>query len=276
MKELIKNKVNYSSLIFRLDKDFYALRIDMISSILILEDESITTLPNTSKEIRGIMNLRGDIIAIIDLRYVFGIISLDEEYREFKDMLDARKQDHLNWVEALQRSVDTGEEFTLATDPHKCKLGVWYDNFKTEFDSINYHIRKLDEPHKKLHKAALEVKNCSKDCEACERKECLKDIFVRIEKEYVPKIVSLLEDAKDVFMTNFKEMVIALDIGDQRIGIIVDEVLGIENLIPLEKKYSLGNGGKNYILHTAKSEALDDVVMVINDKELFSSLGVLE
>lgn len=275
MKEITKEKSSCLSIVFKLNTNLYALKVNIISSILLLEEKNIAKIPNTSAKIRGIMNLRGNIIAIVDLRCVFGITSLQKEYSTFKNMLDARIQDHLTWVEELNCSVKEGRKFKLTTDPHKCKLGIWYDNFTTDLDSINHHMKKIDEPHRKLHQAALNVQNCQRNCESCTRKECLENILKKVEDEYVPHVVCLLEQAKDIFISNFRETIIVLDIGEQQIGIIVDEVVGIEHLKLLRKNNRSEKNSKNYILNTAQSKDLDKVVQIINDKKLLTHLEIL-
>lgn len=275
-KNIIKeNYSNYPWLVFRLNKNIYAINIKFVSSIMIFE-QNITEIPNTPKYIKGLVNLRGNIISIVDLRQIFGIIPLEEEYKNFKDMLELRKQEHLNWVKELEKSVETGEKFNLTTDPHKCNFGIWYDNFKSEFSSINHLMKKIDEPHKKLHYAAIEVSNCSKNCSSCERSECLKSIFERIDKKYVPIIIDILDDAKKVFKDNFKEILVVLEINEQQVGIIVDEVKSIQSLSILKKNensYEIKNN--KFIKNVANVKENDAPIMIIDDNKFFDYLNIV-
>lgn len=53
-------------IVFRLKEQQYGVDIQQVRSIEKLQN--ITTLPNTSNFMEGVINLRGDVIAIIDLR----------------------------------------------------------------------------------------------------------------------------------------------------------------------------------------------------------------
>ena len=83
----------------------------------------------------------------------------------FEQMIDDRKQDHINWVNELERYMVEGGSFKLARDPHQCALGKWYDHFTTDNMSVTNLLKKIEEPHENLHKAADEAENCKKDCE---------------------------------------------------------------------------------------------------------------
>lgn len=56
---------------FRLDEKYYAFPLLKVREIIRLTD--ITPVPRTSEYIRGIINLRGKIIPVFDLRRRFGI-----------------------------------------------------------------------------------------------------------------------------------------------------------------------------------------------------------
>mgnify|MGYP006282369975 FL=1 len=62
-------------LTFKLGKEFYAIEIMNVTEIIGLE--KITEVPDTSKYVMGIINLRGQIIPVIDVRLRFGLESKD-------------------------------------------------------------------------------------------------------------------------------------------------------------------------------------------------------
>lgn len=63
---------------FFLDKEEYAVDIHKVKEIIGLMD--ITHVPNTPHYIRGVLNLRGKVIPVIDLRLKFGM-----EFKEYGD-----------------------------------------------------------------------------------------------------------------------------------------------------------------------------------------------
>ncbi len=56
---------------FSLGKEFYALEIVYVTEIIGIQN--ITEVPNVKDHIKGIINLRGMIIPVVDIRYRFGM-----------------------------------------------------------------------------------------------------------------------------------------------------------------------------------------------------------
>ncbi len=70
MSELAK-KQGLQVVVFRLSNEEFAIDIQQLREVLKYVD--ITRLPQTSHFIEGVINLRGDVIPVIDLRKRFGI-----------------------------------------------------------------------------------------------------------------------------------------------------------------------------------------------------------
>jgi purine-binding chemotaxis protein CheW len=79
MQETVESKVKEGKYItFRLGKEEFGIKIEAIHQIIGITD--ITPIPHTPDYIKGVLNLRGRIIPVIDLRLKF---SLEErEYDE--------------------------------------------------------------------------------------------------------------------------------------------------------------------------------------------------
>ncbi|MEA3422381.1 MAG: chemotaxis protein CheW [Bacillota bacterium] len=60
---------------FEVNKEHYALPIDTVNQIIGLQD--ITLIPNQPKYLKGVINLRGQIIPIVDFRLRLGMEPLD-------------------------------------------------------------------------------------------------------------------------------------------------------------------------------------------------------
>lgn len=229
MKCTDNEKISFPSIIFKVKGELYSINSEHVETILQLPQHE--PVPDARPAITGVFMHRGHTVTMLDLRTVLEMPTLEQEYIEFCEMLEARKQDHIHWVEELERTAKAGEPFTLATDPHKCKLGRWYDHFECEIQEVNFHLRKIEAPHKRLHEAAVEVAGCSQDCPACSRAECLKNVLARVRGECMPKILKLLDETKDIFRTTvYHEMALVLR-GERKLGIIVDEVIAVEDLV---------------------------------------------
>ena len=99
--EEIKKSVNGDMpwIIFNLCQNKFAVCSDMISGMTELPSE-IVPVPTANKALMGVGVIRGQIVPLINLREFFGMRSLDDEYEEFKEMLEQRKRD-MNKVQLM-------------------------------------------------------------------------------------------------------------------------------------------------------------------------------
>ncbi len=87
----LKKEENTSFITFTLDEETYAVPIQAIEEIIGLQE--ISLLPNVPEFIKGVINLRGEIVPIMDLRLKFG---LDEKgYTQFTVFLIVRVEERL-------------------------------------------------------------------------------------------------------------------------------------------------------------------------------------
>jgi chemotaxis signal transduction protein len=117
----------------------------------------VTRVPTTPDYVRGATNLRGRVLPVVDLRSRLGLPTADAEVAEFVALLEAREQDHVRWLDELAACVEEGREFKLATDPHQCAFGKWYDGFRTDNRRLAFQLGQFDRPHRAIHAVAGEV-----------------------------------------------------------------------------------------------------------------------
>lgn len=223
--EEIKRSVNGEMpwIVFNLCQSKFAVSSDMVSGMTEVPSE-IISVPSDNKALAGVSVIRGQIVPLINLREFFGMKSLEDEYESFKEMLDQRKKEHIEWTNELKRCLETGDNFGLITDPHQCKFGTWIDEFSSERNDLNAHVAHISKPHSKLHKVAQEI--FAEGISDAEKEGMLYEA----EFFYMPKILSLIEEAKDVFKENFKGIVLLVqpEGSEKTIGLMCDEVYSVE------------------------------------------------
>lgn len=213
-------------LIFKIQNTMYAVNGEMINSIFVLE-QPITHVPMSESHVRGIVNVRGEIVPILDMRVLLELPTAEKEYEDFKSMLELRKSEHEEWVEEFDKSLRNDTPFLLETDPHKCAFGKWYDSFSTESSTIEHYMKQIKEPHKKLHECAGEVLNME---HRCEQPEVCQKALKLAEEVYMPATLNLIDKALEVYNENNKQMVIVVQYEDIQMGILVDEVVEVTNI----------------------------------------------
>ena len=242
--------------------------VDGASVISIQRMEEFTLTPHTPDEIFGSINFRNQVISILDLRTVFGLPTRIKEYSDFIKMLDQRKQDHIKWVNTLKETVRNNTHFPLATCPHQCAFGKWYDKYNHPNKKIMFHLEKIREPHNKLHYAALDVaKIQEKDRSEHEKNEEIQNILHQVEHEYMTTVVGLLDSAKAMFKDIYQTMLIVLE-DIEPIAVAVDEVVAVTNLeeVAVEKE-SLMHG--TMVQRFLKGKNDDDIIYHLSHEALF-------
>lgn len=260
--------MEYPWLIFQLKNNCYAINSEFVSSIFILP-ASIASLPEAPPYIKGILNLRGSMLPLVQLRTIFGLETIDQEHDIFTEMLEQRKQDHIYWAQELESCIKENRPFTLATDPHQCAFGKWYDNFESEQLSVNNHLSKIDLPHKQLHQCAEKVMRCYSEDGDLDW-PCAEGVLEQLDKKIVPQIVKLLDETKEIFSNYFREMIIVLENKDERIGLIVDEVLSVDDLEMMESNLHINQDIRCsvYMTDVAKFHHNDQMVYLLDGEKL--------
>lgn len=210
----------------------YAIPCEFVLSLSQLKN--VTPLPKSPKEISGVIDFRGQIIELIDIKKILNFKPTKEEIQEFYELMDARRQDHINWLTTLENSVKNETEFTLTTDPHKCAFGKWYDSYNPEIGNIMFltTFSRFDTPHKAIHAIAIKANELMKNNDHA---GALKVIESTRDTE-LQQMMHLFDDIKESFKESKREIVIVLGDGKNNISIAVDEVIAIEFLTEIDQE----------------------------------------
>jgi purine-binding chemotaxis protein CheW len=186
----------------------------------------VSEVPNTGANVRGVINLRGRVLPLIDLRKRIGLASLAEEKAAFSAMLEQREKDHHNWLQELESSVTEQREFKLTTDPHKCAFGKWYDAYKPESTMIAMHLKKFDEPHKRIHGVAAEVQNLV----AQGLHEQAQALIEETRTSTLARLVELFAELRSLIGESSREIALIVEDSGKRFAISADSALSVEKL----------------------------------------------
>lgn len=194
----------------------------------------LTPLPDSPGNLRGVMLVRGESVAVHDLRGLLGMSPRPQEVAEMQAMFQAREEDHRRWLAELERSVTEARPFTLATDPHKCAFGKWYDSYKTSNILLESHLRKFDAPHRRIHALAVEVSGL---VEAGDASKAMK----RIEETRVgdlSEMIRLFGQLRELLASTSTEIALVLrgEPGRPRYAYTVDNIESVQDLRPVSSE----------------------------------------
>jgi DNA-binding transcriptional MocR family regulator len=78
----------------------------------------VTAVPRVPPYVRGVINLRGSVVPLIDLRVMLGVQSLQDQFAGIDALLAARLEGHKRWIGELEVSVKESRPFKLALGHH--------------------------------------------------------------------------------------------------------------------------------------------------------------
>jgi chemotaxis signal transduction protein len=185
---------------------------------------SVCRIPHPRQEIRGVMNLRGSILPLIDLRTMMGMESLASEVAATVQLLVEREEDHVRWIAELDLAITERRAFTLARDPHACKFGKWYDHFKTDNESLAFLMRSFEKPHAAIHAVA----DTAMAQMAAGNLEGARDLVQAVRAGAFREMVRLFMLARETLPHTTREVAMLVQYRGQIIAVSVDEIETLE------------------------------------------------
>ncbi|MCP3682225.1 MAG: hypothetical protein GY861_05985 [bacterium] len=191
---------------------------------------SLTPVPKTPEYVRGVINLRGQVFPVVDLRLKMGMKSFVAETDELIALLTQREQDHKNWLAELELSVREKRDFKLATDPHKCAFGKWYDTFETDNRVMSNCLAKFDAPHQRIHGIAIKVKELVSEGDY----DSAYEVINQTREGELAEMIKLFAEIRLLVTDSIHEIALVLEYKEDAIVVSVDSVATVETLVVSE------------------------------------------
>ena len=188
----------------------------------------VAEIPDVPDYVRGVINLRGRVIPLLDLRKRMGLTSAREETESFCTLMEQREQDHRRWLNELEASVKECRPFTLATDPHKCAFGKWYDTYHADNSWVDGLLKRFDAPHQEIHGIAIQVENLK----AKEAHGAAEELIRKTREGALAKMLKLFADLRELVRHAGRETAVILQNEGKMFAISIDLAESIEKLQP--------------------------------------------
>jgi len=256
--------------LFQLKGVLYAVACKNVREIIVLP--KVTGVPCAPPDVRGVINLRGKIIQLMDLRVRLGMPPLRTETETLIQLLHDREKDHRNWLAELEACVREGRPFAMARDPHRCKFGLWYDQFKTEDRLLRMTLPSMDEPHKKIHATADQALDLA---EKGQRDKALELINARRNHE-LASLIKLFEESRRTLVDGNREAAVVLVRRNDFLAFSADLVEAVEHIpeesiAPMPPALAGLNPGLQ--CRVGKRAKTNETILMLND-DFFSSVAV--
>ncbi|MCC9599166.1 chemotaxis protein CheW [Stieleria sp. JC731] len=256
-------------LICKVGGESYAIQVDCVLELLALQKLNITPLPGMPSHVEGMINLRGQTLCVQNIRTMFGMTSLKNENDAIIEMLEERKRDHIFWLDQLDASVHQGTEFQLATDPHECKFGKWYDQLLADPEEMNRFARdqialvdimsRFNGPHQRIHAIAEKVTALVAKGDT----EKANAIIEHAKANDLQELLELFSNACDLVQRFHIGVVVVVERDNKRAGLVVDSVCDVKEF--QKDNYLPHNllGGDDWIQGFVQDEETKDLIQVI-------------
>jgi purine-binding chemotaxis protein CheW len=212
----------------------HGIRCSEIKEMLVMPNTAM--IPGAPAFIRGLINLRGELLPVVDLRKRLQMPSITEQAEALCELLEQRAADHRRWVGELKATVRENRAFTLATDPHKCAFGKWYDNYNSDKVLSNNVLagnvlfltllKRFDAPHKRIHALAEQIKQRRDRNEAVQAVRMIEDA----EKGDLAIMLELFKQFQALIRDTRREIAIVLSGKGRNFAVSVDSIIAVEPL----------------------------------------------
>lgn len=212
--------------IVQLKTQWFAIATRCMREMLVLPE--LAAIPDVPDYVRGVMNLRGRVVPIIDLRKRIGMASAAGETDAFCNLMAQREQDHRNWLGELEASVRERRKFALTADPHKCAFGKWYDAYRAGNVWVTALLSKFDQPHRQIHGVAAQVQEAM----AAGKPEQAGQLIEETRGSVLRLMIQLFAELKNLVREVRRETAVVLAVSGRTFAVSVDAAVSIEKLVP--------------------------------------------
>lgn len=244
-------------LIFTLSGNAYAVNSKYVNGIE-MKSERITPLPKAPDVYCGMVERRGEVYPILNMRKVFGFKSLDEELGEFRNLIEEKIAEEKAWFGKIISQIESGDNVHIINQNNN----KFFDKLaECDSSAVTAKLEKAKRAFNDLSAALNDVLTA-----APAEKEML---LSRAKNEAFRQVLVSLDGIVKAQESAFREIVVVLNGESQMLGLLVDQVLAVDKIrsvtgsermrVLMQSKYFEG---------VAQNDRVDLEILVINEEEL--------
>jgi purine-binding chemotaxis protein CheW len=260
-------------LLFTVKNRAFAISTGFVQEMLAVPE--VVEVPDVPSYIRGVINIRGNVYKLVDMRMRLGLKSHQQEIDELIEELNQREKEHKGWLDELESCVKEDRKFTGEVDPHQCKFGRWYDSYEPEDYVVQMELRKFDQPHKAIHHTAEQVLELAAEGK---KDEALEIIDMRRNGE-LAMMIDQFAKIRQVLHETHRDIAIIVELdeeGNNGYALAVDKVDSVENLdLSNDQKQTKDiskDFGANFSGKIAHREGSEQLVLLLDPQWIGDSI----
>lgn len=256
-------------LVFKLQNLLYSVNSRIVNGIL-QYPEDVTPVSSAPDTFRGIINYREAVMPLLDLRKVFNIESSQEDLKILVDTTNTMRSEMTNYYNMVTKYVLTGEMVADFITPETTTIYRWAAQAEkhlsdgiTKFHSIPVEL--IDVQHT--------MQSNGQELMTRYEKGRLVGVSVSELPEFKALKKALLEADKIVrsavedYQSGIKEMIVAVTKGKSTIGLIVDEVVAVDdlNIVSDETNFPKFQQKRNFVGVAHNAKIAGDILLLNED-----------
>lgn len=216
--------------VVNINHNLYGMSTESTVELMSSAIAQVTRVPHSPNFISGVINHRGTIIPVVDMRSLLGFEPRSAEAKMLSELFEGLKEDHVAWLNTLQNAITLNVPFTGAINPTQCNFGKWY---KTVLDGaspisemaeedpvLKSLINQFDEPHRAIHALAekiIELKENGKGDEALAMIAATRETDLAL-------MCKLFDQVHESVSNRLDSMMVITEVGSRKAAIAVDGV----------------------------------------------------
>lgn len=184
----------------------------------------------TGPDTEDYFNFEGTPLHFISSWDALGKVSLYKEFEDIHAMLPGRKQDHLDWMAALEQSILEHIPFGKARSPRECAFGKWYYGFRAEDRKLSLLLNEFDQPHAHIHSLADKLLGLA---DAGQKDEAMRQ-FHEAQEGTLKNLLHIFDRTDSLLVSMQRRVALIVERGEDRFALGADMVQTIVT-IPAER-----------------------------------------
>lgn len=196
---------NRRALTFSIGDSLFGIDVDHILSF----SDSFNEIKYATRNINGFvgyLDFRNTLVQVFECATSLSHSKERDSLFKLIEDIKTYQQAHIDWINALEHSIVSGDPFTKPRNPKVCAFGQWFYSFKTEDEGLRTLLDKIEQPHIYIHSLAdklLDMAAANQQSEAIEE--------LRIEKQTtLKKLLRVLDYISDYLQNSIHPIVLHL------------------------------------------------------------------
>lgn len=185
---------------------------------------------SAGKDVASHFVFEGKPLSYFSLWDILRLPSSYAEYEEMQAMLPLRRQDHLDWMAALETSLRAGTAFVKARDPHQCAFGKWFYGYQSKDRRLSLLLGQFEKPHATIHFLADQLLGMQ---EAGQARAALA-VFEEARKSTLASLLALFDEAQELVVDLHRQIAVIVTDGRHTCALGADTIQDIVEL-PAER-----------------------------------------